>query len=333
MFLSRPIICLSLALSLGACAHAPKQSSDVEPAVKEAPASEATEPAPNIEALQAACDAEDLDACHSAAEVYRDGNGAAQDLPLAVGLFDGACQAGHLVSCNDLGMLHVRGVAPEGRALLVTACEGGYGTACANLGYIYHNGVGVAADADTARLRYDQGCELDGGRTCTALGLILLSEDDVLIARDPAGGVAALGRGCDTGEARACLALGLYHAKGAEAGTPDLPAAAPLFQKACGESGECNELGEGFSRPTAESMIKPTFPQGAKTAGIREAKFKVLVFVDETGNVVAATVVEGSSTYTHSVAAALEQWTFKPATLDGEPLPWVMEQAFVFRLE
>lgn len=55
--------------------------------------------------------------------------------------------------------------------------------------------------------------------------------------------------------------------------------------------------------------------------------------VDAREQVVNLQMVAGNPIYHEAVLTAISQWKYKPATLEGAPIPVVFVQEFLFRLE
>lgn len=78
-------------------------------------------------------------------------------------------------------------------------------------------------------------------------------------------------------------------------------------------------LGEA-TNPELKNGAMPAYPQDARLHGV-EGVVVVEALVDESGRVLAAEVVESVDRNLDNVTLdAVNDWTFKPATEDGEPV-------------
>ena len=63
----------------------------------------------------------------------------------------------------------------------------------------------------------------------------------------------------------------------------------------------------------------PVYPTTAKQAGI-SGDVVIAAQIDKAGNVASMKIVSGQPTLQTAAMAALKQWKYQPATLDGEPI-------------
>jgi hypothetical protein len=118
-------------------------------------------------AFQRACDLGSQVGCRSLADSLVAGRGTPQDLQKAVSLYRGACGAGEIGSCFELGRLSHRGVGVERDSLaalerLLSICERPPGgAACSYAGCILARGDGVPQDMARAEQLFVRACEVD----------------------------------------------------------------------------------------------------------------------------------------------------------------------------
>jgi TonB family protein len=107
-------------------------------------------------------------------------------------------------------------------------------------------------------------------------------------------------------------------AEEAELGAPAPPPVEVLF-----EAGELSRLVP--PRPVAVAV--PPTPPGPAAAG---GEVRLLLRLDEEGSVLDARRLAGDPALAEAAAWAARRWTFLPATLDGQPIPVVVEVAVRF---
>jgi TonB family protein len=81
-----------------------------------------------------------------------------------------------------------------------------------------------------------------------------------------------------------------------------------------------------FNPPAVVSSVTPVFPANALGAG----SVVVSVSLDAAGKIQNVKIIKGSEGFNFSALEAIKQWRFKPATLDGQPIPSMIPVAFSF---
>lgn len=81
-----------------------------------------------------------------------------------------------------------------------------------------------------------------------------------------------------------------------------------------------------FEPPEVVSSAEPVYPVMAMGPGT--VVFAVSINAD--GDIQDVKVVQNSEAFQASALAAIKRWKFKPATLDGKPVPSVLPVAFSF---
>lgn len=69
----------------------------------------------------------------------------------------------------------------------------------------------------------------------------------------------------------------------------------------------------------ADDNAQPEYPESARASG-QEAKVVLKVVVELDGHVGRVVVLKGQEPFVSAAIAAVKAWTYKPATLDGQPL-------------
>jgi TPR repeat protein len=152
--------------------------------------------------LDRACRMRHLESCYDLAvhEVER-GSVAA-----AVTHYDGACSAGFVAACYNLGTCLVSGECSHdprrGAQLLKRACDGGEPRGCLNLGNSYLVGRGVEANPPEGVRLLGKACDAGVALACGNLGFMF--ERGEFVARDQDRARALLRRACEGGVADAC---------------------------------------------------------------------------------------------------------------------------------
>jgi protein TonB len=89
----------------------------------------------------------------------------------------------------------------------------------------------------------------------------------------------------------------------------------------------------GDVRPaTLLSQVKAVYPQLAKAQHV-SGDVKVDALIDETGRVTAMKIVSGPALLHQAAMEAVRQWKYRPATLDGKPVPMHLTVTVQFRLQ
>lgn len=88
---------------------------------------------------------------------------------------------------------------------------------------------------------------------------------------------------------------------------------------------------EDYSPPSFVKYLEPIFPPGLKFDGITDGHVELIIDINEDGTV--ADWIPLRSTHrllTESVGRAMKKWKFKPAMIDGEPVPVAQKLLFNF---
>src|SRR5262249_51447828 len=144
-----------------------------------------------------------------------------------------ACDAGALSSCEEVGLMYMRGDgvpkdAAKGLTFLQRACNGGVAATCTTIGWFYA-GQMRPADATTdfdpkkAIHYYERACNSGDAFGCTYLGELYLELKHQADANGLSGAVsqyvaavavAAFQRACDARAGNACDDMGMVLQKG-----------------------------------------------------------------------------------------------------------------------
>jgi serine/threonine protein kinase len=223
--------------------HKPTAYEQAQALLSERPTPEQKSTAAGL--LQKACDDKEYAACLQAGLLYHD-DFILKNLPLAVQLYQRACDGGNAQACNYLGVEYQRGTAvakDEARAatLYAQSCEGGVVPACTNLGRFYRDGRGVPKDEAKARTIFVKACDSGGMVACADGGVLLIR--GIGGPRDPDHAVAMLRQACDSGSPPGCGTLAAAYTRGDGVDQSD-SRAAELYQRACDAGGApaCNNL-------------------------------------------------------------------------------------------
>lgn len=124
----------------------------------------------------------------------------------AVDVLDKACTGARGRACEELGLLLYEGndsVAKdlaEARRVFATGCEAGHMNSCTNEGIMLMDGEGGPVDLDEAAEYLKEACDAKDEKACARLGLVLAESD-------PAGAKPLLTAACKKKFGRACDAL------------------------------------------------------------------------------------------------------------------------------
>ncbi|MCK8666369.1 sel1 repeat family protein [Pseudomonas azerbaijanoccidens] len=145
-------------------------------------------PARAAQAILMAAREDILDAQALLGQILLDGQGIAQDQPLAVRWFDIAARRGHLMARNMLGRCHEHGWGCEADASLAArhyqmAAEAGLDWAMYNYANLLATGRGVVEDQQRALSLYRQAAELGHAKSMNLLGRYL--EEGRVCPADP----------------------------------------------------------------------------------------------------------------------------------------------------
>jgi len=92
------------------------------------------------------------------------------------------------------------------------------------------------------------------------------------------------------------------------------------------------QVAEVSTQPVPRSKSMPAYPEDARKQGI-EAVVVVKFVVTEDGRVEDARIVKGHPLFDDAVLASVRDWTFEPATLDGQAVRMVRMVKIPFRLK
>jgi TPR repeat protein len=146
-------------------------------------------PARAAQAILMAAREDVLDAQALLGQILLDGQGIAQDQPLAVRWFDIAARRGHLMARNMLGRCHEHGWGCEADAALAArhyqvAAEAGLDWAMYNYANLLATGRGVVEDQLKALSFYQQAADMGHAKSMNLLGRYL--EEGRVCPADPA---------------------------------------------------------------------------------------------------------------------------------------------------
>ena len=144
-------------------------------------------PARAAQAILMAAGEDVLDAQALLGQILLDGQGIAQDQPLAVRWFDIAARRGHLMARNMLGRCHEHGWGCEADAAKAArhyriAAEAGLDWAMYNFANLLATGRGVLEDQQQALRLYQQAAEMGHAKSMNLLGRYL--EEGRICAKD-----------------------------------------------------------------------------------------------------------------------------------------------------
>jgi TonB family protein len=98
------------------------------------------------------------------------------------------------------------------------------------------------------------------------------------------------------------------------------------------EKAQSPENSQFDKAPEVIKQVPPSYPEGAKKEGL-EGMLLLKVWIDESGKVSNATVQQSDAkVFESSALAAVKQWTFKPAILNGKPVAVWVSIPFRFKL-
>ncbi|MEW5741973.1 MAG: energy transducer TonB, partial [Myxococcota bacterium] len=101
-------------------------------------------------------------------------------------------------------------------------------------------------------------------------------------------------------------------------GEGDVESAAPVVASA-GTSGPVNLPEDADPPEPSEDNVAPEYPEAARTTG-QEARVVLKVVVERDGRVGRIQVLKGEEPFVSAALAAVKQWTYEPARLDGEAI-------------
>lgn len=84
---------------------------------------------------------------------------------------------------------------------------------------------------------------------------------------------------------------------------------------------EIRRVGDAVTKPEVIERVWPRYPESARHVQV-QGPVIVETVIDRGGTVCAARVLKGrADPFTDKAIAALGRWRFKPATLNGKPVP------------
>jgi protein TonB len=111
------------------------------------------------------------------------------------------------------------------------------------------------------------------------------------------------------------------------AGVPDAPPAPVVTTPK-----EAVRMHSGIRAPEKVVNVVPAYPPVARAARV-EGVVILEAVIDASGNVTSARVLRGDRMLDQAALDAVQQWKFKPATLNGEAIPVVMTVTVQFTLQ
>ena len=109
---------------------------------------------------------------------------------------------------------------------------------------------------------------------------------------------------------------------------PDAPPPAPVITT----PEKPVRLHSGIRTPDKVVNVAPIYPEVARAAR-REGVVILETVIDAAGNVTSVRVLRGDPLLDQAALDAVQQWKFKPATLNGEAIPVVMTVTVQFKLQ
>jgi TonB family protein len=113
--------------------------------------------------------------------------------------------------------------------------------------------------------------------------------------------------------------------------TPPQPEEPPPPQPSVKPAQTPRRVSEGVLQGSVIRRVPPAYPPIARSARV-SGTVSVEVVIDESGNVIQATVVDGHPSLRQSALDAAKQWKFRPILLSGQPIKVVGVLIFNFRL-
>ena len=163
------------------------------------------------------------------------------------------CDAGNMVTCEDLVKLYAAGGAGDNPVKWATyadkACNLKSGGACNNLGVAWSKGmIGAQIDLAKGSAYYKKACDLSHGLGCFNSGnMYRLGEG---VAADLKLAFENFNKACDLAEAKGCTELGIMYYEGRVA-PQNILMTKTLFEKGCklGSTQACKNLDILLGRP------------------------------------------------------------------------------------
>ena len=87
----------------------------------------------------------------------------------------------------------------------------------------------------------------------------------------------------------------------------------------------------GVLQGNAIRRVQPIYPPIARAARV-QGSVQIEVVIDEEGNVISATVVDGHPLLRQAALEAAQQWKFRPTLLSGQPIKVTGILIFNFKL-
>jgi TonB family protein len=117
-------------------------------------------------------------------------------------------------------------------------------------------------------------------------------------------------------------------------GDPQKPSSPPGAEKAAaaGGEGQVLKVGGDVKEPVVLHQVQPAYPEEARKNRV-QGIVKLAAVIDEKGAVVKVEPIESPDpSLSEAAAAAVKQWTYKPATKKGKPVKVGMTITVNFRL-
>lgn len=117
-------------------------------------------------------------------------------------------------------------------------------------------------------------------------------------------------------------------------GDPQKPSSPPGAEKAAaaGGEGQVLKVGGDVKEPVVLHRVQPAYPEEARKNKV-QGVVKLAAVIDEKGVVVKVEPIESPDpSLSEAAAAAVKQWTYKPATKKGKPVKVGMTITVNFRL-
>ena len=219
----------------------------------------------NYSEVRAAAEQGDATAQNNLGEMYKQGEGVAQDDAEAVAWFRKAADQGLAQGQKNLGVMYMagRGVArdyAQALALYRKAADQGYANAQNNLGLMYKEGWGIARDDAQAVAWFQKAADQGRAQAQNNLGLAYMNGWGVV--RDDVQAVVWFRKAADQGSADAQDNLGLMYANGRGVARDDAQAviwvrkaADQGFATAQSNLGVMYEKGQGVMRDDAQAVV------------------------------------------------------------------------------
>lgn len=164
------------------------------------------------ELFAASCAKDNLHGCDGLAQAWRDGIGGPIDLNKASQIWATACARSDGSSCHNLGdallLFTVPPALAEARHRFEQGCALKWGESCSKLGLLWLRGLGGDSDRDRAREYWTVGCDLENGASCHQLATVCVEDDPTKARALEERARRGWEKACARGSALDCLDLG-----------------------------------------------------------------------------------------------------------------------------